>query len=579
MSRSYFVPRNVSSFDYLKDALSDINSGITNSIQSLSFTGYSLGAPGSNKGDSIGLFYNYPNSVGGSPVDTDCVIDIPGDLFDSAFVLCYADEVSGTKANVSSYILNNGRLRSAAIVGDVYNYRTDAGVSRQRISFRISSSFASTSGDKPVKSICVFFRRAYRSVTQPSLNDTFVDIYSVGSKFSSYRGDFYNNKNRFNSLRFRCYESIYNAFYRDARNNPFYKQTIGGTELTPSYNEYLSFNDGGLDKNRFSLYKRNWEFDPYTSAVPSPQQGTAPLVGISSLGDVTFKSSEDGKTYTFSSETAPDADTITNIKVTSDVPNDVARAIVNTATQGISINDFRNVNAMQKWLETNIRRGLKIKDQTLARWGVDVKESILDMPEFIGGFSVPIEINQISQTSETETAPLGMYAGQGTGFGGSKHDVNCYCDQHGYIMAIVSVVPAPLYDQLIDKDFYKSNCLDYYNPEFGQIGMQPVYKKEVAPLSTATANLESVFGYQRPWYDYLYKADEIHGLFRSELRNFVLGRNFTTEPSLNKDFTTIDHNQLNNIFSVDKSDKILGQIRFNVTASRPIPSTHVPNLG
>lgn len=465
---------------------------------------------------------------------------------------------------------------------DVIDYTDDSGSPRQKLSFVMPDSVSRPSSNSVPNeddAMGPFEPNGFMLVFDAGVASTlggnfFTDLYyqRTGNDFSEYSGTFY-KQNNLNSLRFRCYESIYNAFYRDARNNPL----IDPQTKKPVYNRYL-LNDGdGLDQFDYKLHVRNWEFDQFTSCVPQPQQGTAPLVGISAFGDVTFQSSEDGKTYTFSTETASDAETITKINVTSNVPNDVARSIMNSVSQGISINDFRNVNAMQKWLETNIRRGMKIKDQIKARWGIDIKESLLDMPEFIGGFSIDIDINQISQTSETDVAPLGAYAGQATGFGGSKHDVSCYCDQHGYIMAIVSVVPEPLYDQLIEKDFYKSSPLDYYNPEFGQIGFQPVYKKEIVPLTTGSHN--GLFGYQRPWYDYLIKNNELHGLFRSNLRNFVLARNFDDDVELNEQFTTIHHDSLNNIFSVDNSDKILGMIRFNVTAARPIPSTSIPSLG
>lgn len=454
----------------------------------------------------------------------------------------------------------------------VIDYTDDSGVLRQRLSFTMPARNYSTGEPDVDYSYNAFFLAVVPKTTQ-ILNVSSILSASCtlqGPAFVEYNGDFYKGQ-KFNALRFRCYESIYNAFYRDARNNPLLDD-----RGDPIYNKYLKSDGSGRDIFPYKIHTRNWQFDQFTSCVPSPQQGTAPLVGISSLGDVSFQSQEDGKTYTFSTETASDADTITKINVTSNVPNDVARSIMNSVTQGISINDFRNVNAMQKWLETNIRRGMKIKDQTKARWGIDLKENNLDMPEFIGGFSVPIDINQISQTSETDVAPLGSYAGQATGFGGSKHDVSCYCDQHGYIMAILSVVPDPLYDTLIDKDLFRLNPLDYFNPEFGHIGYQPVYNKELAPFR---GNPEGVFGYQRPWYDYLIKNDEIHGLFRTSLRNFVLARNFDKLPTLNSDFTTIHHEQLNNIFSVDNSDKFLGMIRFNATAARPIPSTSIPSLG
>lgn len=376
------------------------------------------------------------------------------------------------------------------------------------------------------------------------------------------------------ALPFRAYESIYNAFYRDARNNPFM------IDDEPEYNKYLPSTSGGLDLYDYHLHRRNWELDQYTSCVQSPQQGAAPLVGITSLGEVVISDNDTGKQYKFSTETADDADTITRVNVSEDIPNSVARTVMDIATQGISINDFRNVNAFQRWKETNIRRGFKLKDQTKARWGVDISYNTLDMPEFIGGVSCDVDINSVSQTSETEISPLGSYAGQASAFGGSKNNITQYCDEHGFIMVILSIVPQPIYTQTCPRMFRMFSPLDYYNPEFGQIGMQPIYNSDIAPVQTALSggNASDVFGYQRPWWNYLYANDEAHGLFRKSLRNFLLMREFENVPVLGKDFTTIDNSELNNIFSTEIGDKILGCMYFDCQIKRPIPAVSVPSL-
>ena len=76
------------------------------------------------------------------------------------------------------------------------------------------------------------------------------------------------------ALPFRAYESIYNAFYRDQRNNPY---MINGV---PEYNKWIPTTDGGMENHVYSLHYANWEQDFLTTAVQSPQQGIAPLVGI-----------------------------------------------------------------------------------------------------------------------------------------------------------------------------------------------------------------------------------------------------------------------------------------------------------
>lgn len=407
----------------------------------------------------------------------------------------------------------------------------------------------------------------------PQFNGSVTNVGSLNQ--SVIEGSSYFNDIFINALPFRAYESIYNSFYRDQRNNPY---MLNGKECP---NEYIPTKEGGEDANQYELHRRNWEQDFLTSALPSPQMGVAPLVGISSTGVATYQS-EDGTAYKVQMNTADDGDTITGATVTTNVPNDVARSIINTATQGISINDFRAVNSLQRWLEANYRKGLKYKDQLASHFGVNTSYELLDMPEFLGGCSTWCNVDQINQTSSsTDGSPLGSYAGQLSAVGSSNHKIHKYCDEPGYIICIVSVVPVPCYSQLLPKHFLKSSTLDYYFPEFGHIGFQPITYSEVCPLQQSYngGDLNDVYGYQRPWYDYLSSTDEVHGEFRKTLRDFVLYRLFNTVPSLTPEFLTVNENQLNDIFSVtDTSDKILGQIHFNIHAKRPIPRYGIPRL-
>lgn len=379
------------------------------------------------------------------------------------------------------------------------------------------------------------------------------------------------------ALPFRAYESIYNSFYRDERNNPF---VIDGEK---EYNKYLPTKAGGFDSTNYQLRYRNWEQDFLTTCVASPQQGVAPLVGISATGVMSVSDPDTGQVYQVQAQTGDDADTITGFDVTETLPKAVTRSLVNYASSGISINDFRNVNAFQRWLETNIRRGYKYRDQIKSHYDVDISYQELDMPEFIGGVSCDVTPNTVSQTTPTDE-PLGSYAGQLYGSGSSKNSVDNYCDEHGFIIGILSVVPVPNYSQLLPKHFLKTDdSLDYYSPEFGHIGMQAVHNQEVAPLQCSYADLSGVFGYQRAWYDYLQSVDEVHGQFRTTLRDFVMNRVFDNLPILGPSFTVIDPEQLNDVFTVREVDgepiqPILGQLYFDVQAKRPIPRFGVPRL-
>jgi len=91
--------------------------------------------------------------------------------------------------------------------------------------------------------------------------------------------------------------------------------------------------------------------------------------------------------------------------------------------------------------------------------------------------------------------------------------------------------------------------------------------------------LSDVFGYQRPWYEYVSKLDTAHGLFLTQMRNFLMHRVFNEVPALNEAFLLVDENQVNQVFSVTEiTDKVYGQIAFQASAELPIARVAIPRL-
>lgn len=403
-----------------------------------------------------------------------------------------------------------------------------------------------------------------------------------GSEVSAASGQ----RIKINALPYRAYESIYHCFYRNQHGNqPFY---IDGVEQFNRYNTTLA---DGADTTPYHLFYRNYELDYLTSALQSPQQGVAPMVGVSALGNVTI-ADENGIT-TAKAEVDNDG-TITNVVLTSPAAStDHARVALSLATSGFSINDFRGTNALQKWLEMNLRRGYKYIDFVKGHFGQEPHYDSLNMPEFIGGFSQDVQVNMISSTADTAGTGgllLGDYVGQANCFGGSGHQIRKYCDDYGYIIGILCVVPTPAYTQMLPKYFLHHEPLDYYFPEFRNLGLMPITYREVCPnqsyseyLATegSSGNNTDTFGYQRPNYDMVGQVDEVHGEFRSTMKDYLVNRIFEDRPELGTDFLTINPSEVNNIFSIQspEEDTIFGQIVLDVKAKRPVPRVVVPNLG
>ena len=406
---------------------------------------------------------------------------------------------------------------------------------------------------------------------------------------------------------FRAYEGIYNAYIRDNRNNPYY------VKGQVQYNKWIPTYDGGADLNIYELRYANWEKDFLTTAVQSPQQGTAPLVGITTYTETVETTSddgtpvtrelsrialvdEDGKKYQVSFDSDSEGlKGVSYIELDNEVKLRQPRNLIDVATSGISINDLRNVNAYQKFLELNMRKGYSYRDIIEGRFNVKVRYDELLMPEFFGGFSRDIEMHSISQTvdqdldgSQTYAKALGSQSGIAGVRGDSGRALECFCDEESIVMGVMIVTPLPVYTQLLPKHFTYRGLLDHYQPEFNHIGFQPILYKEVCPLQAyndSSEALSDVFGYNRPWYEYVQKYDQAHGLFRTNLSNFLMHRVFNEKPQLAQSFLVIDPDQVTDVFAVTKADdgaeladKIYGQIWFDCTAKLPISRVAIPRL-
>lgn len=387
------------------------------------------------------------------------------------------------------------------------------------------------------------------------------------------------------ALPYRAYESIFNAFYRNERIDP-----LLDVDGDPMYNKYLQNDGDGEDNYDYELHNRYWEKDFLTTALRTPQMGNAPLIGLAQNNKpfveqkMTLKpSNADIDDYSVKVVSDPDTQQVIGISYYSEnIPMGSVEALQEAINYGISINDFRNVNALQRWLEKSQARGYKYKDQLLSHFGVNVKFEQLNMPEFIGGISQDINSSTIVNQAASENFKLGEFAGTLTAFGNGKNKVRKYCDEPGFIMAILSISPIPTYSQLLPKMFLKHHRLDYYFPEFGHIGLQPIPLKEIVPLQVHKLQpdrKDETFGYQRSFYDYVQSTDEVHGSLRTSLRNYLINREFADIPALTKQFIEISPEEVNDIFSVtEDTHKVVGQVSFQITAKRPIPFFGTPTL-
>ncbi len=436
----------------------------------------------------------------------------------------------------------------------------------------------------------------YHNANSSNAKESDFSAIQIYAKYSGYNYDAgsvseanatYNpNYLPISALPFRAYESIFNAFYRNERIDP-----LLDADGDPMYNKYLQNDGDGEDNYDYELHNRYWEKDFLTTALPSPQMGNAPLIGLAQNNRpfvnqkmiLTPEVTGQPKDYVINVQSDPDSNEIMGISYYSEnIPMGSVESLQEAINYGISINDFRNVNALQRWLEKSQARGYKYKDQLLSHFGVNVKFEQLNMPEFIGGISQDINSSTVVNQAASQDYKLGEFAGTLTAFGNGKNKIRKYCDEPGFIVAILSISPIPTYSQLLPKMFLKHHRLDYYFPEFGHIGLQPISLKEVVPLQVHKLQpdkKDETFGYQRSFYDYVQSTDEVHGSLRTSLRNYLINREFADIPALTKQFIEISPEEVNDIFAVtEDTHKVVGQVSFQIIAKRPIPFFGTPTL-
>ena len=370
-----------------------------------------------------------------------------------------------------------------------------------------------------------------------------------------------------NAFPFAAYQCIYNEYYRDQNLIPDQPYKLNSGEN--------SFADIAL------LRKRAWEHDYFTSCLPFAQKGAA--VDIP-LGNVELK--DNWSTLgtdpnfvnvlgTIGSGTVSQA-TDGTIRVGSSGARNAFDPDGTLEIQPTTINDLRRAYRLQEWLEKNARAGTRYVENILAHFGVKSSDARLQRPEYITGVKSPIVISEVLNTTGIDgELPQGNMAGHGVGVATGKFG-SYYCEEHGFIMGIMSIMPKTAYQQGVHRKWLKINDpFQYFWPTFAHIGEQEVLNTEIYVDS---ANPTATFGYVPRYAEYKFENNRVAGDFKTTLNYWHMGRIFDTEPALNEQF--INCNPTTRVFAVEDPEvqKVLAHVLNKVTAIRKMPKYGTPTF-
>lgn len=345
-----------------------------------------------------------------------------------------------------------------------------------------------------------------------------------------------NKKISVNALPARAYAMIYNEWFRDENTEaPLmlgYKKTDDGGQANDGevdIENYANEPKKTTNTNEGTLYgmkpaKAGKFHDYFTSCLPSPLKSDPVEIGLTGNAAVKLYNNAELTTETAATTQLTlsangSMQNFANVMgVTGKDGESIELKFMGTDLTGvnaISIQDLRMAIALQHIFEADARNGTRYREFLSGTWGVTSPDSRLQIPEYIGGQRIAINVNQVVQTSQTDTT-TGQALGNTAAYSlttCSKQMVDYAATEYGYIIGLAVVRVEHSYQQGLATKWTRGGRFTYYDPRLAALGEQPVYNREI--YTQGTPEDEEIFGYQEAWADYRYKPSYVTGEMRS----------------------------------------------------------------
>lgn len=413
-----------------------------------------------------------------------------------------------------------------------------------------------------------------------------------------------------NALPVRAYVKIWNEFFRD--------ENVDNAATIKTDSANINYQDGEEGESQMDqiLIKAvnggrclpvNKFHDYFTSCLPYPQRGpevTLPMTGNAPirLGEVTGEyqgfpgpiemvlsakgTNKAGSLVYGNSSGAPgekQSMLFTGVERTTGEAGAGGWMYADLAsTTAATINELRKAIAVQQYYEALARGGSRYREQVQALWDVVISDKTVQIPEYLGGGRYRVNMNQIVQTSGQQSAndtPIGETGAMSVTPVNESSFTKSF-EEHGFVIGVCCVRHNHSYQQGLERFWSRMDRLDYYVPQFANLGEQPVKKKEI--MLTGTATDEETFGYQEAWADYRMKPNRVSGLMRSNANGTLdfwhYADKYENVPTLSEGWMAEGKTEIARTLIVQDEPQFFGAIRVANNTTRRMPLYSVPGL-
>lgn len=410
-----------------------------------------------------------------------------------------------------------------------------------------------------------------------------------------------------NALPIRAYVMIWNEFFRD--------ENVDNAATWKSTSENVQYQDTDDEGNLEGNLQRaisggrclpvNKFHDYFTSCLPYPQRG--PAVNVPMTGNAPLRLGDINGNEIPSLEASRGPELVVGVNQNQNTPGslvytkpgglverkvmlfsgrkdgeDGAAGYLYTdlsAVEATTINELRKAIAVQQYYEALARGGSRYREQVQALWDVTISDKTVQIPEYLGGGRYHVNINQIVQTADNDKTPLGETGAMSVTPINESSFTKSF-EEHGFVIGVCCVRHNRSYQQGLERFWSREDRLDYYVPQFANLGEQPVKKKEI--MLTGKATDEETFGYQEAWADYRMKPNRVSGLMRSNATGTLdfwhYADNYKNVPTLTQEWMEEGKTEIARTLVVQNEPQFFGAIRIANKTTRRMPLYSVPGL-